>query len=236
MLFRSVMAFCNCNGTFYCATSRHIFRRTDGAAPAWKEVYFCEQERSPTGIRGLTAVPNPNGGGEVLWFAALSKARRLDPADGYKEVIELDIPSFLTRELGVKVAFALSAYNELMPYTMPGAGEVLWVFGFECSHPAAVVNADPRIKARVQVKESPRRVYFAGEARYCIRHAQGAKITYEVAEITDARRPLLVATRVVAVSPFPEDRGRALYFGGFDCNSVPSHHTGWIYRAELRAP
>jgi len=229
-----VMGFCDCSGTFYCATSRHIFRRTDGRAPAWKEIYFCEKETSPCGIRGLAAVPKPGSRGEVLWFAALSKARRLDPSDGFKETIELAIPVFLTEKLGVKVTFALSAYNELMRYTAPGSGETQWVFGFECTHPPAVVDTHPRIKARAQIKEKPRRAYFAGEARYCIRHAQGANITYEVAEVTDPREPQLVSTRVTAVSPFPEDQGKALYFGGYDCNSVPSHNTAWIYRAEPR--
>ena len=74
---------------------------------------------------------------------------------------------------------------------------------------------------------------FAGNGRYCIRHAKGADITYEVAEITDPREPQLVATRTIAVSPFPEDQGQALYFAGYDCNGVPSHNTAWIYRGEL---
>ena len=65
------MGFCDCNGIFYCATSRHIYQRTDGASPAWKEVYFCEKEKSNVGSRGLTAVPKPGGNGEVLWFVAL---------------------------------------------------------------------------------------------------------------------------------------------------------------------
>ena len=187
----------------------------------------------PVGIRGLTAVPKPGGTGEVLWFAALSKARRLDPADGFKETIELGIPMFLRGKLGVKVTLALSAYNELMPYKVPGTGETLWMFGLECSHPAAVVNSHPRIKARVQVKEKTRRAYFAGEARYCIRRAQGTNITYELAEVTAPREPQLVSTRVIAVSPFLENQGKAFYFAGYDCNSVPSHNTAWIYRGEL---
>lgn len=230
-----VMGFCNCNGIFYCATSRHIFRRTDGSTPSWKEVYFCAKEISPCGIRGLSGVPNPSSTGEVLLFVALSKVRRLDPVDGFKETVELDIPAFLTRQLGVKVSFALSAYNEFMPYTMLATGEVLWLFGFESCYPPAVVTAESPPKLRLFVRENPR-AYFAAEARYCIRHAKGSDISYELAEVTDPRQPTLVAPRVIAVSPFAEDRGRAFYFGGFDCNSVPSHNTAWIYRAELRAP
>ena len=73
----------------------------------------------------------------------------------------------------------------------------------------------------------------SGNGRYCIRHAQGADITYEVAEITDPREPQLVSTRSIVVSPFPEDQGRVLYFAGYDCHGVPSHNTAWIYRGEL---
>ncbi len=227
-----VMGFCDCNGILYCATTRHIYQRTDGVAPAWKDVYFCEKEIPPVGIRGLTAVPKPGGKGEVLWFVALRKVRRLDPAAGFKETIELDMPEFLTEKLGLPVVGALSAYNELKPYVMPGTGETIWLFGFESSHPATVINSHPRIKARMQKKDS-RRTGCSGNGRYCIRHAKGADITYEVAEITDPREPQLVATRTIAVSPFPEDQGKAFYFGGYDCNSVPSHNTAWIYRGKL---
>jgi hypothetical protein len=230
-----VMGFCDCNGIFYCATSRHIYQRADGAAPAWKDVYFCPKEIPSCGLRGLSAVPKPGGSGEVLWFTALGKARRLDPDVGFKETIELDLPVFLTEKLGLKVGFTLSAYNDLLPCTVPGTGEKLWLFGFECCHPAAVVNAHPDLKARAQVRDKPDKPHlcFAGNGRYCIRHAEGACITYELAEITDPREPQLVSTRTLVVSPFPEDQGHALYFGGYDCNGVPSHNTAWVYRGEL---
>ncbi len=179
-------------------------------------------------------MPNPGGNGEVLWFVALRKVRRLDPAAGFKETIEVDMPVFLTEKLGLPVVGVLSAYNDLMPYVMPGTGETLWLFGFECSHPPAVLNSHPRIKARVQMKDPPV-TRFTGNGRYCIRHAKGADLTYEVAEITDPREPQLVSTRTIAVSPFAEDHGRVLYFGGYDCNDVPSHNTAWIYRGELAA-
>ena len=91
-----VMGFCDCNGILYAATSRHIYQRTDGAAPKWKDAYFCAKEIPSVGIRGLTAVPKPGGKGEVLWFVASRKVRRLDPAAGFKETIELDMPDFLT--------------------------------------------------------------------------------------------------------------------------------------------
>ena len=76
---------------------------------------------------------------------------------------------------------------------------------------------------------------FAAEARYFIRRAHGTNISYEVATVTDPRQPSLVAVRAIAVSPFAADGGRALCFGGFDCNAVPSHNTAWIYRGVLPA-
>jgi hypothetical protein len=227
-----VMGFCDCNGVFYCATTCNIFRRTDGATPSRKQVYYRPEEKAPVGIRGLTAVPNPTGAGEVLLFAALSKVRRIDPSENFKETIELGMPSFLTGLLGIKVSFALAAYNEFMPFTIPGSGETVWLFGFESSYPAAVIETNPPPKVRLFVREETK-WYFAAEARYFIRHAKGRDIRYEVAEVTDPRKPTLVAVRTIALSPFVADRGQALYFGGFDCNSQPSHNTAWVYRGEL---
>jgi poly(A) polymerase len=225
------MGFCNANGVFYVATTRGIFRRTDGPTPVWTQVYSCPGEKSPVGIRGLTAVPNPAGAGESLLFAALSKVRRIDPADGFKETIELDMPEFLTGLRGIKVGFALAAYNEFLPCVMPATGERVWLFGFESSYPPAVVEAKPPPDLRLFTREGYR-WYFDARAQYFIRHAEGDRIRYEVAEVTDPRGPTLVAVRAIAESPFPGDRGRAFYFGGFDCNSQPSHHTAWIYRGE----
>ena len=227
------MGFCNCNGILYYANSRHIYQRTDGTAPAWKELYFCEKEISPVGIRGLTAVPTPGGKGEVLWFVALRKVRRLDPAAAFKETIEVDMPVFLTEKLGLPVRGVLAAYNDLLPYVMPGTGERLWLFGFECAHPQAILNSHPQHQSARADEGQPPVTRFTGNGRYCVRHAHGADITYEVGEITDPREPQLVSTRTIAVSPFPEDQGRVLYFGGYDCNGVPSHNTAWVYRGEL---
>ena len=177
-------------------------------------------------------MPNPGGKGEVLWFVSSRKVRRLDPAAGFKETIELDLPVFLTEKLGLPVVSVLAAYNELMPCVLPGTGETLWLFGFQCSYPAAFVNSHPSIKARVQKQDTAAGI-LPDNGRYCIRHAQGTDITYEVAEITDPREPQLVSTRSIVVSPFPEDHGQAFYFAGYDCDSVPSHNTAWIYRGEL---
>ena len=226
-----VMSFANCNGVLYCSTSRHIFKRTDGTSPSWQEVYFCPQETSPAGIRGLTAVPSPSGKGEVLLFAALNMVRHIDPADNYRETVELDMPSFLTDLWKIPVAGVLCAYNEFMPYTIPGTGETVWLFGFESSYPAYAVQQNPQLRLFIR---QDLKWYFAAEGRYFIRHATNNKISYELGEITSPGLPILVAVRTITMSPFSADQGQVLYFAGFDCNSQPSHNTAWIYRGTLK--
>jgi hypothetical protein len=228
-----VMNFCVCNGVCFCATTKKIFRRTDGHTATWEQIYSCPQEIKPVGIRGLTSVPNPTGG-ESLLFAALSKVRCLDVNQGYKETIELDMPAMLSEQRGIKVSFVLAAYNEFLPVKIPGSEEAVWLFGFESCYPQKAAQSAPQ--RQFFVKETPPRYYDAG-AFYFIRRItkDGAKYTvkYTTAEVTDPRKPVLVAVRAVAPSPFAEDRQPVFYFGGFDCNFIPSHNTAWIYRAEL---
>jgi poly(A) polymerase len=226
-----VMGFCECNGMLFCATTRRIYKRTDGSPASWQQIYFCP-EKYQVGIRGLTAVSHPSGSGEMLLFGALNQVRWIDPMDGFKETIELDMPSFLTQRLGIKILDVLAAYNEFMPYTVPGTGELVWLFGFQCMYPPSVVETKPPPNLRLLVREGYR-WYFAAEARYFIRRAKGRNVSYEVAEIADPSKPTLVSVRTIAVSPFLKDHGQAFYFGGFDCNFISSHNTAWIYRAEL---
>ena len=230
-----VMGFCECNGVLYCATSRYIFQRTDGSSASWQQVYFCPQENYYQGIRGLTAVSNPSGTGEVLLFAALRKVRRIDPASGFKETVELDMSSFLTQRLGSTVTFVLAAYTEFMPYTVPETGEVIWLFGFECGYSPSLMETKRPPNLRLFIATPPKWEgrYLAAEARYFTRYAKGQNISYEMAEIRDPSNPKMVSVRAIAVSPFPEDHGQAFYFGGPDCNSTDGHNTAWIYRGEL---
>ena len=220
-----VMGFANSNGILYCSTSRHIYKRIDGPKPTWREVYFCPQETNATGIRGLTAVPNPSGKGEVLLFGALSAIRHIDPVDNYKETVELDMKEYLGKLWNRTVPFVLSAYNDFLPYTDPRTGEKVYLFGFESEYKESEVQNNPQWR----VYKTPAGA-FAAEGRYFIRHATEKGVSFDVEEITDPTLSPLVSIRTIAMSPFATDEGQVLYFGGFDCNSQPSHNTGWIYR------
>ena len=252
-----VMGFCDCNGVFYCATTRAILMRDDGPSPTWKQIYSRPEEIPPVGIRGLTSVPNPAGAGEVLLFAALSQLRRVDPSANFKETIELDMRAFLTDAFGIKVPFVLAAYNEILPCVIPGAGgantkETVWLIGFENTYIRTAFTgkgkskSGPPSKPRTFVVEA-KGAHYAAEARFFIRRADRANpntIRYEVAEVA-APNATLVAVRAIAVSPFTSDsdsdnnghaNARAFYFAGFDCNSQPSHNTAWIYRGQIPPP
>ena len=228
-----VMGFAEANEKFYCATSRHIYLRHDGTAPRWEEVYFNPKETSPVGIRGLTGVPSPSGRGEVLIFAALTSVHTLDPSNGYKDSLELDVPRFVSKQLGVPVTWVLAAYNRFTPYRAPGSDSAVWLFGFESIYPKRFIELTPKPDLGVFVRDSKEpKLHFAVEARYMIREMVGSEIHYKMGTIADPEGRALIAPRDIVPSPFPNDA--ALYFGGFDCNGQPSHHTGWISRGEFR--
>lgn len=115
-----------------------------------------------------------------------------------------------------------------------GYGETVWLFGFESAYSAAVARKLPSDFRLLEYDNPPR--HFDARAFYFIRKVEKGTATYAAKEISDPRKPTLVSVRAIAVSPFPEDHGLAFYFGGYDCNKVPSHNTAWIYRAEINKP
>jgi hypothetical protein len=219
------MAFTNCGGALYCATTNHIYKRTDGATPSWQPVYYDPMEISAVGIRGLTAVPNPSGKGEVILFRSSNAVRHIAPADNYKETVELDLNSYFGDFLKTPMPFVLCAYNDFLPYVVPGVGETVYLFGVFTKYSSHEVQNHPEWR----VFRTPTETY-AAEGRYLIRHTSVRHVSFDVAEVTDPALPILASVRTITVSPFPADNGRVLYFGGFDCASQPSHNTAWIYQ------
>ena len=47
-------------------------------------------------------------------------------------------------------------------------------------------------------------------------------------------KPMLKGPRTFTLSPFPEDVGDRLYFGGFDTSNFPTTDTAWIFRAAVK--
>jgi len=81
-------------------------------------------------MRGLTAIKNPKGSGEVLLMAlesAKGKILYLDPSDKYKETIELDINSFLNKQWGkesINIILSIVALDSMEQVVDPKKGSL----------------------------------------------------------------------------------------------------------------
>jgi hypothetical protein len=218
-----VSSFAECNGVLHAAIGQQIYRRIDGAAPRWELLYTNPRPGySETGLRGLTAVANPVGSGQVLLAAVEGSAPRIvriDPANG-QEATELDIAAFLNNAWATKVSYVIAAYND-MTAVPTSRGEARLLIGMEAFVPQS--SPVPTGHERVDGLD--------GGGWYFVRHGDRR---YELVKI-GSRQPLtgaaLIATRAIAVSPFAGDPNR-IYFAGFDANKRPAHNTAWIMRAD----
>ncbi|MCY3018998.1 MAG: hypothetical protein NTW87_08220 [Planctomycetota bacterium] len=235
-----VMCFTECNGDLYAAAGLKeggdtggLYRRVDGSQPKWGLVYRWPYTPVVKGdeaniMRGLTAVSDAHGSAGISPATAHQVllgtrahpgvVERIDPAKDHAVSVELDIKARFAKEWGLAELRgpALSAYNRMVPFGVPGSGELVHFIGVWVNHP------DHRTPPH-------------NGAYYLVRRQDGH---YDCGTVYDREHPMaagrgLVATRTIEVSPFPEDRGRVLYFGGYDCASQESHNTAWIYKGLL---
>ncbi len=230
-----VMCMAEADGVLYAACgiksdqqdSGGLFRRIDGPRPRWELVYrwpyFLVEDKDESEIlRGLTAVPDPSGGDHEVLLGTCTfpgVVYRIDPTKEGPDlaVREFDIRTYFTQTWHAprRSGPCLSAYNRLVPATDPETGEKVHLIPVWAQHPAG------------------RDTELGSSAWYLVRHGDG---TYAHGRIFDPKHPApnpgrgLTATRTIEVSPFPEDKGRVIYCGGFDCASRDSHNTSWIYR------
>jgi hypothetical protein len=217
-----IASFAECNGILYATIGQQIYRRLDGVAPRWELFYTnATPGYSETGLRGLTAIPNPSGAGQALLVAVEGSAARIfriDPTSG-EETTELDIPTFLNRAWATKVGYVIAAYNDMAIVSGPR------------SEPAVLIGIEAFLPASSPVPAGHVRADgLDGGGWYFVR--QGDR-RYDLRKIGSSQ-PLtgapLVATRAVAASPFPNDAD-TIYFAGFDANKRAAHNTAWIFRA-----
>ena len=219
---RRAMGFAECNGSLYVTIKPDIYRRVDGERPRWEKIYTISEPliAISSGLRGLRAVPRASGAGQVL-IAALEGDRcrvlRIDPDDGFRETVELDVLEFLAQHWGRRPTFATVAYDDFTPVTAPRDGEPLLFAGLGATYSTALETHPPDA--------------WVDDAWYVVRHADGRYDLRRVAPDLDPALPL-VATRSIAVSPF--DPG-VLYFGGYDPNAKPARHTAWVFAASVDA-
>jgi hypothetical protein len=218
-----VSSFAECNGQLYTAVGQHIYERTAGAEPNWRLVYTnAYPGHSETGLRGLTAIPDPSGHGEVLLAAVEGSAARIvrvNPREG-SEATELDLPGFLRQHWGMSVSYVIAGYNNMAKVRDPAGGEALLI-GIEAFIPAQAQIAAGHDLVSVGYGR------LEGGGWYLVRRCNGH---YDLRQLTAGSGRALVAVRSIQASPFPQERD-AVYFAGYDANKVPAHDTAWIMRS-----
>jgi len=226
-----LMSFGECNGELYAAIKPAIYKRIDGPTPTWEKVYeyttFAGDKPGylpggSSGMRGLTAIPNPQGDGEVLLMALegpayIAKIVYLDPSDNNSVTTDFDLGAFLKEQLkdiwSAQWNYVLAAYSDMERVTDPNTGEDLLMLG--------VAHGTPEGKS--------------DSAWYLVRHPDATYTMHKIPYIFDLRgQPkTLSGNRTIRVSPFAKDNGQVLYFGGFDCANRTSHNTAWIYSTDI---
>ena len=211
------MSFAEANGSIYASAGTSVYRRSDGPSPQWVKVYSDDtpEHWELGGIRGLTAVPSPTGVGESLLFSHTNRIIRVDPANSDKATIELKIGELLARNWGRRITGAIiAAYTDVLPLTDPATGQTVHIMG---------------VQGRASGRPTFGGWYPGGS--YLIRSADRSYRLKEVNGRWKPGNPMLVAVRTYALSPFPEEAGNYVYFGGFDANFRDAHNTAWIFRA-----
>jgi hypothetical protein len=236
------MALTVANGSLYFSADDEIYKRRYGATPSYSIVHALGLDGTATngGIRGMTTIPNPNGTGESLiymWsgldWPPNGDVMRLDIDEQanpptytqHTEVNVLDLMDQLVAP-GGDITFTMGPHSEFRPVTDPGTGETVHVFGLLA---ALRAGSDPSL-----FWKNHNTLY--GGAMYGIRSAAGQE--YKINQVnglydnTDPSKPVLVAPRSFAVSPFGD---KMLYAGGHDCAWVNTEaDMAWIFRAGLR--
>jgi len=221
------MSFVEANGNLYASAGVSVYRRKDGVSPAWERVYSdgTRKHWELGGIRGLTAVSSPNGDGESILFSHTDRIIRVDPLDDHKATVELSIRQLLQESWRTTVPGSIiAAYSYMLPLEDPATGRTVHIMGVQ-----GRIQRGPNNK---QYRPDTYGGWYAGGC-YLIRESNQSYRLKEVNRRWESGKPKLVAPRAFAISPFPEDAGRYVYIGGFDCNFFPALDTAWIFRAPI---
>lgn len=216
-----------------------VFRRVDGPKPRWEHVYewkhaAAEQEarighkfdRNIYGLAGVLDPRDPSRETLICTRNMLAQVLGIDPTKTDKATIEFDARRYFEKEFqSDRAKVERIAANGFTPVTHPDTGEKVHLAGVWAAHPA---GADTE---------------KGNSSWYLVRHADG---TYAHGRVWTPDDPVpnkgvsggLRTTRSICLSPFPEDKGRVLYFGGFDSGISTSPeefgYTAWIYKGTLK--
>ena len=227
--FTRPLGIAEANDALHFSEGPSIFRRIDGKRPRWEEILNLAEDTDTDvgGIRGLTAIQNPNGKGQSLLFVwapgdrAQSQVKRLDP-DGkgdYTLHNEANLGQLMSRHLGVKVPYTLGGHNMMYPVTHPTTGERVHLIGFYGTMDGKTELAWPGSR------------FYAG-ALYAVRTAAGKYSAHEVNGPYKKGKTLLISPRAFCRSPFDPKK---IFIGGHDSSNKISDNLAWIFSAPLTA-
>lgn len=215
------------NGSLLFSVGGAIYRRNDGPKPTYSQILNLGDRVNTDvgGIRGLTPIPNPKGIGEsilLVWAphgGSAGQVKRLDPdgRGGYTVHDEVALRDLMRAHLGAEVGYVLGGYNDMYPVVNPATGDTVHIIGFE-----GVLRGGEHFRWKGSR-------YYAG-AMFAVRTRDQAYSVHEVNGKYEPGKPVLVAPRTFALSPFGD---RELFVGGHDANFKRSDNMAWIFRASL---
>ena len=209
-----------------------LFRRIDGREPFWKRVagwphHESHQERKLTSELRFSPIPNPDEESADILLATqahpVNRISRIYPDDDFRMAVDLDVQDYVSEHIPGARVMSIAA-NGFASFQHPDTGEQvhlggLWLY----------------FRNQADTQDS-------NAAWYLVRYEDG---TYRHGRIFDPNNPIpnrgipggLRDARTICASPFPEDHGRVLYFGGFNCGThyIKENllNTAWIYKGTM---
>jgi len=234
-----VTGFAVCNDVLFVSTFSRIYRRTDGPLPDWVEVFDYDDIRTAPvnsnylGLQGLTAVPDPGGRGQVLLFSIAQDLYRVDPQAGYEAKLELPLSIAIMLDSQDTLAGACGAgANAFVPYSLPGSQRTHWLGGFIYTYKPYFATTNEEDPFFLFDNGAP--PYFAAEGKFFVRTENGGYAIREIHDPNVTPKQKLVFPQAIAVSPFAQDNGKVIYFGGFNTMGIKvDEYTAWIYKMTI---
>jgi hypothetical protein len=215
------------NGSLYFSAGSSIYKRIDGERPTYEEVLNLNNDTDTDvgGIRGLTAIDNPNGPGESIIFLwapgarSMSQVKRLDPDKNGSFTVhdEANMRDLMSKELGVGVSYTLGAHNMMYPVIHPATGKKVHIIGFQGN-----------LQGKNHLKWKGSNLY-AG-AMFAVRTEDQKYSVHEVNNSYEPGKAILISPRAFCLSPFGKN---TLFVGGHDSSNKVSDDMSWVFKAPL---
>jgi hypothetical protein len=211
-----------------------LFRRIDGTEPSWERVAGwlhneAHRKRNLTSELRFSPIPDPDEESAQILLATqahpVNTISRIYPRDDFRMALDLDVQDYVSEHLPGARVMSVAA-NGFACFRHPDTGEQVYIGGLWLY-----------FRDQTDTRDS-------NAAWYLVRYSDG---TYRHGRILDPNLPIpnrgvlggLRDARTICASPFRKDRGRVLYFGGFNCGTHYMKeklvNTAWIYKATLPA-